>query len=140
MLESVETLNNRLLEYFGKFNDQPKWRVVWSEDQFEKRLTHYTDEGFQLLTPRMVELPKYKQWIHNKYVLEKLCVVPDGQKHELVTNLSYEPMWVFEDSIGNPLPPKWEAINLIVQNTENNLFVNHTYPKYHDPESSPDEA
>src|ERR1043166_1123060 len=115
MLESIETLNERLENTYGKYENFPRWRIVYSEDQYEKRLTHYTSEGFELLSPVMMELPKYKQWIHNKYILELIMPIPEFQRHEVVGVLSYEPVWVFEDGRGRPLPPKWEAIQLIIK-------------------------
>lgn len=115
-LERIDVLNKRLADYYGvdTVTGQPMWRIVYSEDQFEKRLTDRTREGLQLLTPVMVELPKYRQWIHNKYILENLVIVPESQAHELTTKTSYEPIHVFEDKNGNPLPPKWEACEFAI--------------------------
>lgn len=138
ILESIETLNERLINIFGKFNGQPKFRIVWSEDQYEKRLTKYSKEGLELLQPQMVELPKYKQWIHNKYILEQLVPVPENQLHELTTALSYEPLWVFEDNQGNALPPKWQAIHLLIHNLY--AQMDSSSVKYKDPEATPEGA
>jgi len=108
-------LNRRLREHFGidTASFSPMWRVVWSDDQIEKRLTNYTKEGFELLTPMMVELPKYS-WIKQKYVLEQLVVVPDMHAKELTTKISYEPIWVFQDDQGDYLPPKWEMTEFVI--------------------------
>ena len=108
--ESIEVLNQRLVDHFSTaWNGQPMFRIVWSENQFEKRLVGFTDGGIQLLVPEMREVPKYKQWIHNKHILERLVIVPEFQQDKLVEKTSYEPVWVFEDKNGFPLPPKWEA-------------------------------
>ena len=141
-MESVETINARLLEYFGThWDNRPIWRVVWSEDQFEKRRTDYTDSGLQLLVPEVRELPKYRQWIHNKYVLERLTIVPDVNRDELLEKLSYEPLWVFEDRHGNPLPPKWEAAKLVVDEVMALTGKESMGPKYIDEEiKNPKEA
>src|SRR5690606_31743133 len=103
-----ESINRQLKDLFGidTVTGLPMYRVVWSEDQLEKRLTDRTDTGIHLLRPEVRLLPKYRQWIQNKYVLERLVVVPEINAHELPTQkLSYEPLWVFEDKKGNALPP-----------------------------------
>ncbi len=138
-MESIEMLNERLLNNYGKFEFVPLWRVVYSDDQFEKRLSWFTDEGFQLLTPVMKELPKYKQWIHNKYLLERAMPVPMINEQELTGKISYEPVWVFEDGHGNPLPPKWEVIQLVIHSVYQASAMS-VGAKYKDPENDPNEA
>src|SRR4030095_102950 len=117
--EPIEVINNRLIDFFGLFEDRPAWRLVFSEDQLEKRLGNfndYTKEGFLIRSVTEVrEVPKYRQWIHEKWVLERLTVVPQFQQDELLVPLSYEPIWVFEDKNGNPLPPIWLAIEFRIQ-------------------------
>lgn len=116
-LERVEDINQRLIDWFSVdiVSGKPIWRVVYSEDQFEKRLTAYSDSGLALIRPEVRLLPKYKQWIQNKYVLERLTIVPEMNADELPTQkLSYEPMYVFEDKKGNPLPPKSEVAKFII--------------------------
>lgn len=120
-MESLETINKRLLDHYGKFEDgRPNWRVVWSDDQFEKRKITHTLEGLELLHPEVREVPKYLYAKH-RYILERLIPVPYSSHEELTTSTSYEPVWTFEDSQGNPLPPVWEAIYLLVQIVRDNL-------------------
>jgi len=116
-LERIETINQRLKENYGLFDvtNHPIWRVVWSEDELEKRWVQHTAEGLDLLTPRVEERPKYRQWIQSKYVLERLTVYPDFVNRDTVEKLTYEPVWVFEDNKGNALPPKWQAIYVIIE-------------------------
>lgn len=116
LVEEIEILNKRLLDTFSKdyITNQPNFRIVFSDDQFEKRLTDRTKDGFQLLTPVMMELPKYKQYIHSKYIIENLFVVPPSHAHELAEKTNYEPVWVFEDKDGNYLPPKWEVCLIVI--------------------------
>lgn len=119
--ESLEIINKRLSDYYGKFEDgRQNWRVVWSDDQVEKRLMSHTDEGFELLTPVVREVKKYS-YIKHKYVLERLIPIPSFHGQDLVDKTSYEPVWTFEDSQGNPLPPIWEAIYLLIQVVKENL-------------------
>src|SRR5947207_3865565 len=105
--ESLIIINDRLRDKYGRLDNLPYFRVVWSEDKYEKRWTEYTNDGFRLLQSEVRELPKYRQWIQEKYVLEGLTVVPTLVENELVEPLSYEPIWVFEDGKGNALEPKW---------------------------------
>lgn len=119
--ESLETINKRLTDHYGKFEDgRPNWRVVWSDDQYEKRLVSHTDEGFELLTPIVKTVPKYS-YIEHKYVLERLIPIPFFHGQDLVDKTSYEPVWTFEDNQGNPLPPIWEAIYLLIRTVQEKL-------------------
>lgn len=114
--EPVEKINERLRDHFSTaWNGLPIWRVVWSEDQYEKRLTKYTDGGLELLHPEMRELPKYKQFIHNKFLLERYVMVPQINEDNLTEKASYEPIYVFEDKHGNALPPKWQVCEYVIK-------------------------
>jgi hypothetical protein len=116
-MESIDSLNRRLIEYFGvdTITGDPIWRIVFSDDQYEKRLIDVIDEGFPLLIPEVREVPKYKQWIQHKYVLERLVVVPKINAKELPgAKLTYEPLWVYEDKDHNPLAPKWEVTEFVI--------------------------
>lgn len=119
--ESVDSINNQLIDQFGidTVTGLPIWRIVFSEDQFEKRLgtyDDYTPTGIYLRTVTEVrEVPKYRQWIHEKYVLERLVIVPGLNADELPTQkLSYEPIFVFQTGSGKYLPPKFEAAKLVI--------------------------
>ena|SRR5687768_1422223 len=117
LLESVETINKRLAEIYGIDTEStdPIFRVVWSEDQYEMRRTKYSDAGIELLHEEVRNLPKYRQWVKEKYVLERLVLIPDTSMPELpATRKSYEPLWVFRDEHDNALPPVWQAIEFII--------------------------
>lgn len=118
-LESLDTINRRLRDYYGvAWNNFSIWRISWSENQIEKRFGTYTDyssEGIYLRTvTEWREVPKYRQWIQDKWVLERLTVVPDVNRDELGEKISYEPIYVFEDQRGFPLPYKWEAAQFVI--------------------------
>ncbi len=53
--EKLEVINERLLTKWGKFSttESSLWRVVWSEDQLEKRWMTHTKDGFQYLEPQV---------------------------------------------------------------------------------------
>lgn len=147
LTESVESINKQLKELFGidTISGLQMWRVVWSEDQFEKRLGTYDDYstgGIYLRTVTEVrEAPKYRQWIQEKYVLERLTVIPMLNQQDLPTEkLSYEPIYVFETKKGEYLPPKIEAAKFII----NGIYAaqgKQSMAKYVDEEmKNPEEA
>lgn len=114
--ESIESINHQLVDLFGVDTVTGKsiWRISWSENQTEKRLVHTTKEGLLLLSPIMEEVKKYP-YIKEKYVLERLVLVPEFQQNELSgIKQSYEPMWAFEDNKGNYLPPTLPAAKFII--------------------------
>jgi hypothetical protein len=117
LTEPIESINKQLLDLFGldSMTGRPIFRVVWSEDQYEIRMTDKTDTGIQLLTPVLKELPKYKQWIHEKFVLERLVIIPDVDSRELpVSKLSYEPLWVFKGKNEEYVPPTVWACKFVI--------------------------
>ena len=114
-MEKIESINKTLRNLFG-YDDTGReiYRVVWANDQFEKRLTDCTDSGIQLLHPEVRELPKYP-WLKDLYVLERLTVIPDVNRKDLPTQkLSYEPIWSFIGADGNPVPPTVQACKFII--------------------------
>lgn len=117
LTEPIDSINKQLRNMFGidSMTGRPMFRVVWSEDQYEMRMTDRTDFGIQLLTPVLRELPKYKQWIKEKYVLERLVIVPEVSQSELPTSkLSYEPLWVFRTKDDGYVPPAMWACKFVI--------------------------
>lgn len=114
-METLETLNGRLVEYYGidTVTGRPIFRIVWANDEVEKRLV---DEvaGIQLLCPEVREVKKYP-YLKDLYVLERLVLVPDINQKELPTSkLSYEPVWAYRNEAGMPMPPIWVATQFVV--------------------------
>jgi len=100
--------NQQLKDFFGVDTASGKqmWRIVWSDDEYEMRLTEYSDGGVLLLRPEVRLLPKYKQWNAHRYVLEHLVAVPDINLIDIPTSkISYEPIYTFMDGNENYLPP-----------------------------------
>ena len=115
-MEKIETLNQRLIDYYGLDSDtgRPIFRIVFADDQTEKRMVTETHSGFQLLFPTMAEVKKYP-YLKGLYVLERLVIVPDINQREIPTSkLSYEPVWAYRDANNNPLPPIWPATQFVV--------------------------
>jgi len=139
LTEPIESINKQLVEHFGSdtITGLAMWRVVWSEDQFEHRLgtyDDYTPGGIYLRTVTEVRyVPKYRQWIKQKYVLENLVVVPVINANELPdSKVSYEPIFVFETGSGKYLPPKFEASKLVID-TIHAAMGKSSMAKYKDP-------
>lgn len=112
LAEPIERINYYLEKEYGKWEDgQARFRVVWADDQYDKRWTQHTDEGLELLHPEVRELPKY-QHCWGFYVLEQLSIVPEGS--DLTTKLSYEPLWVFWDKNKKYLAPRFDMAKYLV--------------------------
>lgn len=119
--EPLEVINQRLIDRYGLFeNGQARYRLVWSEDQFEHRFGEYTEfdvNGNYIGMKRgFCYVPKYKQWLPNQWVLENLVAVPEMNK-ELTTKLSYEPLHGFTNVYtGAKIDPTWRAIEFLIEN------------------------
>lgn len=143
-IEPLEVINRRLVDHYGATEERgvsrPNFRIVWSEDQMEMRRTEFTDEGFQLLVPEVRNLPKYRQWVKEKWVLERLTVVPFINEADLpASKLSYEPIWVFEDAKGRALPPAWVIAQFVVDGIHQAMEQAGVYTKYKDKNETPEE-
>lgn len=116
MSESIEVLNQRLIDHYGLDSDtgRPIFRIVWANDQTEKRLVNTLDSGLTLMYPIVKEMKKYP-YLKDFYVLERLSVVPIENQHELpLSKLSYEPIWTYCNDKREPLPPIWDATKFVV--------------------------
>jgi hypothetical protein len=134
-MENIETLNQRLIDHYGKYLDgRPMFRIMFSEDVMEKRLVTHTKDGFQLLTTQIAEVPKYRQYIHGKYILEGLKESQRLEKDGIVNEIAYECMWVFEDGNGNAVPPIWIGIEHILESVR--CAMEGKSPKWVDPKEA----
>jgi hypothetical protein len=143
--EKVETINRRLHDHYGETEERgnrlPNYRIVWSEDQTELRKTDYTDAGVRLLHPEVRQLPKYRQWIQEKWVLERLTVVPFINEQDLPdSKLSYEPIWVFEDRNGQKLHPAWRMAQFVVDGIHKKMAEAGAYARYKDKNETPEQV
>lgn len=139
LTETIEKINNQLINLYGidTITGMAMWRVVWSEDQFEHRRGTYDDyspAGIYLRTVTEVRyVPKYRQWITEKYILERLVVIPEINQGDLpATKLSYEPIYSFETNSGKYLPPRIDACEFIID-TVLSAQGKSSLAKYKDP-------
>ncbi len=135
-METLETLNERLKEYYGMaWNGMPIYRIVWSDDQLEMRKVECDDKGVELLFPEVREVPKYSHYIKSKYLLEQLVELNDQAQDELKVKINYEPLWVYTDKNDNALPPKWEVTQFVI-NTVMAARGKSNLAKYIDPNTT----
>ena len=125
-MESLDILNKRLLDTYGRAPDeQPLFRIAMS-DQTELQVGKFTKmtengiylgefEGFQ-------EVPKYP-WIKpRKHILERRAFATGDKDLSLTTKFSYESIWVFGkggDPLAEPIDPNWDVIQFIIQLVSN---------------------
>jgi len=115
-MESVEILNARLIDYYGidTITGQPMFRIVWANDQTEKRMMVTLDSGIELLYPVVREVKKYS-YLKDLYVLERLVLVPESDQEVLAgARLSYEPIWAYRNAEGETLHPVWAPTQFII--------------------------
>lgn len=140
-MELITTINQRLIDHYGldTSTGQPMFRVVWADDQTEKRRTDRLDSGIQLLYPVVREVKKYP-YLKAMHVLERLVVVPEVDQHELAdAKLSYEPIWAYKDGYDQPIPPMWEPTKFVVD-TLYAALGKKSMAKYKEVVESPEEA
>lgn len=112
-MEDIKVLNLRLIDYYSYCNGiYPNWRVVFSDDEIEKRWISHTKDGWPLLNPEVAEKYKYRHYIKSKWILER-CVPVTGDT-DLVEPFSYEPVFVFQNAKGEALPPLWSVIQIVI--------------------------
>lgn len=137
LIESIEDINKWLLREYGREDDgRARFRVVFSEGITEKRWIQHTDEGFELLSPEVREVPKYNQF-KDVYILERL--VPVGPESDLTEKISYEPAWVFYGPNDEPLPPRFAACKFIADSMYAAMNGEKTPRNYQDPDATPEQ-
>lgn len=117
LTESIDSINRQLVDLYGidTITGQPIWRVVFSEDQLVKQRVDCDEHGWPLQKPEVREIPKYRQWIKAKYILERLTLVPDFQIEEMAgEQISYECLFVFEKKDGTALPPRVDVCKMVI--------------------------
>ena len=114
-METIEILNRRLVERYGtNLILKARYRIVWSSDQFEKRLSEFSDfHTIHILLRTVKEVREVRKYpdFQNRWVLETLtyCPFPAVKDHN-----GYEPLFVFQRNDGTPLDPNWNAIEFIL--------------------------
>lgn len=122
-MESIEDINKRLADRFGRdiSLNNPNFRIVNTKGLTEHRygtFRDYNSEGVFLREVSEVrEVEKYPHY-DSLWVLEKLT--PNTSNSELITKVSYEPVWIF-GAAGSSPHPIWRAVEMLVNAA---LFIN----------------
>jgi hypothetical protein len=92
-------LNKRLREVYGLTIDgNNRFRVVWSENSYEKRLGDF-GKGFE----EVKEVKKYS-YLSDRYILE--AYIPEAKANPEINNSDgFEPIYVFQTKDGQFLEP-----------------------------------
>ena len=97
----VDVFNTRLADTYGRDDlKRPRFRLVFSEDEYEKRIGNFKGQIG-------IELAKKYTYIKSKWVMEYLIDCPD----EINT---YEPFFVFQTKNEEALPVSWKALQKLV--------------------------
>lgn len=121
MSDSIYDINRRLIDKYGRdvVTNEPKFRVVWSTTQLEKRYGEFeifTEGGIYLRTEKGVsEEPKYLPEFPDMWVLEQIMDTAGNPYLEMVVKFSYEPLWIF-GAANSDKTPIWRAVDLLVRN------------------------
>ena len=127
----IDSINRRLFEEYRILDGRPIYRIIWSEEQLEKRFSDkWTDwYGHVLIRSEYKAVRTIKKyWYLNPpcWVLEKLIFLPSSwQVKELIKELveghngTYEPVYSFRDSNNNPLPVVTEVVDFILEKLHN---------------------
>jgi hypothetical protein len=107
---------------------------VLAGEQVEQRLMTHTDNGIELISPEVRQVRKYQHIKRDRYVLERL--VPVVGETDLVTKVSYEPAYTFEDRFGNYLPPRYDACKFVIEAIYSQIDKKGTHAKYKDENAS----
>jgi hypothetical protein len=122
-MTDIEYYNEKLVLLFGKnpIVNQPKYRLVRSELQTEKRYGSYDvltqDTGIWLgVKQGLVEIKKY-WYMKDCWLLER--VEPNtNRKDILYDKYTYEPLYPFLDKDDNPLPVNWRLLEFMISKLE----------------------
>jgi len=123
----IEAINRKLKERGRSIDGRPILRIVFSDDQLEKRVGTFTDwYGSILIRQEYKALRECKKYgyISGKWILERLTFLDLNNaivREELVDarNGTYEPLYVFQDKDQNPLPVNWRIIEKMLWSMEN---------------------
>lgn len=125
----VDYINKRLENLYGKTLDgKPRFRVVWSDDQFEFRKGEFNEFSGPIFIRTVVgvkQVPKYS-YIKERWILEMFVEGSAVRISELMgVTSTYEPMYVFQSA-------KYEYLEPLLKVCQAFIF------NYLNPECNPD--
>lgn len=119
----LEVFNERLIQLYGReqISQKPKYRIVRSEEQTEKRFGSYDvltqETGIWLGSKKgLVEIKKY--WYFKDCWLLERCEPNIDRSNIFFDKFTYEPILPFLDKDNNQLPLNWKAVEFCVNRIE----------------------
>ena len=117
---AVDFINEELKIYGSNMYGDPTFRVVFSDDQTERREGIYNDYygNIYLRTVREVRTVKKYPWIKGKWILERWASGEIAYHPSLETNKDgvYVCVYIFQDVNRNYLPPLLKVCTIIISN------------------------
>ena len=118
-----ELINNRLERIYGReqLTNLPKYRIVRSEEQTEKRYGSYDllykNTNIWMGTKNgLVEIKKY-WYMESCWLLERVEVNSDRQD-TFYDKYTYEPLFPFLDKDNKQLPLNWKVLEFLIGKIE----------------------
>lgn len=114
----VKRINKQINEKYGLLPDmRPRFRVVWSSDQTEKREGMFCDWYGHVLIRRVYEVREVLKYPfkddRDRWVLETMIFTPSFDLKDS-ENGHYEPLYVFKTNDGKYLKPVWKAVDFML--------------------------
>lgn len=115
-----DDINDRLLLYYGKEIDgRQRYRVVWSTDQFERRVGEFNEFYGKIFLRRFVGMKDCAKYPYDpdRWVVEKLFYI---KNNEIIAEKpgSYEPFYILKGPVGEFLPLDAKVVDMVVNFAE----------------------
>ncbi len=127
MAQNVNEINDRLRKIYGvnPFK-MPLFRLVFSDREVEKRHGTFIDWYGKIFVRQYTgvrEVPKYN-YLKAKWILER-WMPPSFQPEIDALQGTYEPIYVFQDAMGNSLPIIEDFTHQVIERLHNPLLPGH---------------
>src|SRR5208337_861854 len=126
MTEEIRELNNWLRESYGKtVTGKVRFRIIWSEDIFENRkgtFNEFYGKIFLRTVTGVRQVKKYN-YISDRFILEGWVDTNMSFNEEVpeASHGDFTPIYVFEDSNGNPLPVTRKAVAFMIAKIQGHI-------------------
>jgi hypothetical protein len=124
-MTDVELINTKLAKEYSLLGGPPLYRIVWSDTIMEHRHGTFRDYCGKIFLREVTEtrLTRKYGYIHERWILEKWAPGELTRNRETpgTEKGDYIPMYVFEDSKGNYLPPTMKSVEFMVAFSEGKI-------------------
>lgn len=105
--------------YWKTVDGKPVFRIVWSDDQLEKRIGQFHDFYGEIYVRTFNGLREVRKYpgpeYRERWVLEKFIPMNNPEVWEsLAQGGVYEPIWVFRGPNGTYQKPTWKAVQFLI--------------------------